>query len=62
MTPSLLRRFGYGLLLAAYLAYTAFFAPKGDPPGVSFLSLARGLGPGVTRPSGASFSCSASFP
>ena len=44
MSP-LFRRLGYGLLLAAYVAYAALAAPHGDPPGVSFLSLARGQGP-----------------
>lgn len=44
-SPLLLRRLGYGLLLAAFLAYALWIAPKGDPPGISFLSLARGQGP-----------------
>ena len=42
---SLLLRLGYGLLLAAYIAYAAFASPHSDPPGVSFLSLALGQGP-----------------
>jgi len=44
MSPLLVRS-GYGLLLAAYLAYAVFVAPHGDPPGVTFLSLAVGRGP-----------------
>lgn len=44
MSP-LLPRLGYGLLLAAYIAYAAFASPHSDPPGVSFLSLALGQGP-----------------
>jgi hypothetical protein len=44
MSP-LLRRFGYGFLLAAYIAYAVVFAPHGDPPHVTFLSLALGQGP-----------------
>ena len=39
------RRVGYGLLLAGYVAYTAFLAPPQDPPGVGFVSLALGRGP-----------------
>ena len=42
---SLLLRLGYGLLLAAYIAYAAFASPHSDLPGVSFLSLALGQGP-----------------
>jgi len=45
MTPRLAPRLGYGLLLAAYIAYAAFVAPRGDPPGVGFLTLALGRGP-----------------
>lgn len=45
MTPLLARRLGYGFLLAADIAYAALLAPPGDPPGVSFLSLALGRGP-----------------
>ena len=45
MSPLLLTRFGYGLLLAAYIAYAVLAAPHSDPPGVSFLSLALGQGP-----------------
>ncbi len=46
MPPDLLRRLGYALLLAAYIAYAALAAPHSDPPGVSFVSLALGRGPG----------------
>lgn len=45
MTPLLARRLGYAFLLAAYIAYAVFAAPRSDPPGVSFLSLALGQGP-----------------
>ncbi len=45
MPPDLLRRLGYALLLAAYIAYAAFAAPHSDPPGVTFMSLAMGRGP-----------------
>lgn len=44
MSP-LFPRVGYGLLLAAYVAYAALAAPHGDPPQVSFVTLALGQGP-----------------
>ncbi len=45
MTPLLVRRLAYGLLLAAYIVYAVLIAPPADPPGVSFVSLALGRGP-----------------
>ena len=45
MTPLLLRRLAFSLLLAADIAYAAYLAPKGDPPGVSLRTLALGQGP-----------------
>lgn len=46
MTPLLFRRLGLALLLLADILYAVYLAPKGDPPGTSFLSLALGQGAG----------------
>lgn len=45
MTPLLLRRAGFALLLLADVLYGVFLAPKGDPPGNLFWALALGRGP-----------------
>jgi len=45
MTPLLARRAGLALLLLADILYDGFLAPKGDPPGNLFLTLALGRGP-----------------
>ena len=42
---TLARRLGYGLLLLAYAGYALALAPRGDPPGVTFWTLAVGRGP-----------------
>jgi len=45
LTPLLLRRSALSALLLADVLYAAFAAPKGDPPGNLFVSLALGQGP-----------------
>ena len=45
LTPLLLRRLALSVLLAADVLYAAYLAPKGDPPGNLFVTLALGQGP-----------------
>ena len=45
LTPLLLRRLGYGMLLVLYGLYAVFAAPQGDPDKNMFLTLALGRGP-----------------
>jgi len=46
LTPLLLRRLAFTVLLAADILYAMFLAPKSDPPGNLFVELALGQGPG----------------
>lgn len=45
LTPLLLRRIALTVLLAADVLYAFYLAPKGDPPGNLFVTLALGQGP-----------------
>ena len=45
LTPLLLRRLFLTALLLADVLYAAYLAPKGDPPGNLFVTLALGQGP-----------------